>query len=93
MIAQIGKWHTDGVQGLAETAVKQFGGIDIWINNAGLSYPSSSDITGVDPKKLEEIVATNLLGSMWGSRAAISQMKGQSSGIYVQLCLVSNNFC
>ena len=72
--------RADQVDALASFAEESLGGIDIWVNNAGLSQSSKSDIADTDPSLLQGIVGTNLLGSMWGSRAAIRSMKGTSSG-------------
>ena len=72
--------HADQVDALASFAEQSLGGIDIWVNNAGLSQSSKSDIADTDPSMLQDIVGTNLLGSMWGSRAAIRSMKGTPSG-------------
>ena len=70
----------DDVESLALKATEVLGGIDIWVNNAGVSNTTPSDVTEIDSQKAQEVVATNLFGSLWGSRAAIAQMKTQSSG-------------
>ena len=70
----------DDVESLALKATEVLGGIDIWVNNAGVSNTTPSDVTEIDPQKAQEVVATNLFGSLWGSRAAIAQMKTQISG-------------
>ena len=82
--------HADQVDALASFAGESLGGIDIWVNNAGLSQSSKSDIADTDSSLLQDIVGTNLLGTMWGSRAAIRSMKGTPSGKWsTMLCDVN----
>ncbi|NTU54224.1 MAG: SDR family oxidoreductase [Chlorobiaceae bacterium] len=57
------------VEGLVDAAVRRFGAIDCFINNAGISDP----FTGVcqsDPELWGKVIDTNLKGTYYGSRAA-----------------------
>jgi NAD(P)-dependent dehydrogenase (short-subunit alcohol dehydrogenase family) len=57
------------VEGLVEAAVRRFGAIDCFINNAGISEP----FTGVcdsNPTLWGRVIDTNLKGTYHGSRAA-----------------------
>lgn len=57
------------VEGLVKAAVRRFGAIDCFINNAGISDP----FTGVcdsDPEIWGRVIDTNLKGTYHGSRAA-----------------------
>jgi len=67
---------------LADYAVSKFGYIDIWINNAGVATPSLELLGECSPEKLRTIVDTNLLGTLYGSKAAISIMKKRGGKIY-----------
>jgi NAD(P)-dependent dehydrogenase (short-subunit alcohol dehydrogenase family) len=67
------------VQGLWDFAVEKFGHVDIWINNAGLGQPQS-DIGGLDPALIENILATNCTGALYGCRIALAGMKAAGSG-------------
>jgi NAD(P)-dependent dehydrogenase (short-subunit alcohol dehydrogenase family) len=69
------------VEALARFAEEELGGIDIWVNNAGLSHSSRHDITQGDPTRISRIVECNLLGSIWGCRAAITSMKSNPTGL------------
>jgi NAD(P)-dependent dehydrogenase (short-subunit alcohol dehydrogenase family) len=67
------------VQALWDAAVDRWGEIDIWINNAGqgnLLMP----FWELEPEKMQEIVNTNILGTMYGSKVAIQGMLKQGHG-------------
>jgi NAD(P)-dependent dehydrogenase (short-subunit alcohol dehydrogenase family) len=69
----------DQVQALWDAAAKRFGGVDIWINNAGLSNPMHK-FWDQDPAAIQSLVNTNLVGVMYGSKVAIAGMLKQGSG-------------
>lgn len=74
----------DAALAVVQTAVDQWGKIDIVINNAGLNWPSLFDeITDTD---LEAVVNTHFMGSIWMCRAAWPHMKGQGYGRIVNVC-------
>jgi len=66
------------VQQLAEAATEKMGRIDIWVNNAGMIQKGKTSIDATDIEDIRRVVETNLLGTIYGSRAAISAMKAQS---------------
>lgn len=76
------------VQDLAETAVNKFGKIDIWINNAGLWIPHAP-IEKMDIKRVHDMVEVNLFGTLYGSKAALVQMKKQHSGTIINILSTS----
>lgn len=57
----------------ADTAVSALGGLDVWINNAGIS-PALSGPLGMSPEQWREIIDVNLTGSFLGARAAARVM-------------------
>ena len=67
------------VQSLWEAAQSEFGRIDIWINNAGLGNPQL-DFWKHPPEQLANVVQTNLLGTMYGSKVAITGLLAQTGG-------------
>jgi short-subunit dehydrogenase len=74
-----------GVQGdciaLIEAAVKQFGAMDVLVNNAGISmHAKFADIT--DTKVFEDLMRVNLMGAVWLTHAALPHLK-QSRGLIV----------
>ncbi|KAL3687359.1 hypothetical protein R1sor_013668 [Riccia sorocarpa] len=73
---------SEDVSKLAAFAVEQFGTVDIWINNAGVNkgFRPLIEFSG---EELEQIVSTNMLGSMICTREAIKLMKSQPKGGHV----------
>jgi NAD(P)-dependent dehydrogenase (short-subunit alcohol dehydrogenase family) len=69
----------DSVQALWDASRKRFGAIDIWINNAGVSH-RQADLAVLPPEDLRLVVETNLLGVLYGSRAAFRGMRERGSG-------------
>jgi NAD(P)-dependent dehydrogenase (short-subunit alcohol dehydrogenase family) len=54
-------------------------GLDVVVNNAGVAVAGAVDAT--PPADWEWIVGINLLGVVWGCRAAVPVMKRQGSGL------------
>ena len=66
------------VDRLVATAVKEFGRIDIMVNNAGVARNQEFlDITETD---FDEIIGINLKGAFFGVQAAARQMVAQGGG-------------
>lgn len=71
------------VEALAETAIREFGRIDVWINNAGVAtYGRFNDCP---MEEHEQVVRTNLLGTMHGSRAALEHFRRQGHGTIINV--------
>jgi NAD(P)-dependent dehydrogenase (short-subunit alcohol dehydrogenase family) len=60
-------------------AADKFGGVDIWINNAG-AITERRNIADLDPGDISRVVATNLTGTILASRAALRGMLAQGRG-------------
>ena len=66
------------VQALAERAVEAFGGIDTWINNAGVSvYGEFQQVPVADMRAVMEV---NYWGQVYGAKAALPYLKKQGRG-------------
>jgi glucose 1-dehydrogenase len=63
---------------LVATAVKEFGGIDIMVNNAGVAR--NQDFLNISEKDFDDIIAINLKGAFFGVQAAARQMIAQGGG-------------
>jgi NAD(P)-dependent dehydrogenase (short-subunit alcohol dehydrogenase family) len=74
----------DQVEALAETAVREFGRLDVWVNNAGLSAPYGPTAS-IPPEYINTVIQTNILGTYHGSLAALRRFTAQRSGKLINL--------
>lgn len=72
----------------AEQAEKHLGGIDIWVNNAGVWLPPTM-LEELDLVRVREMVEINLLGLIYSTREAVIRMKRQKSGTVVNIISTS----
>ncbi len=66
---------------LAEAAFEFGGGIDIWINNAGVM--AAGDFTDTPVEVHDQVIKINLMGYIHGAYAVIPFFKRQRSGILI----------
>ncbi len=76
------------VQALVQSAVTQFGRIDVGINNAGMSPPMKSFID-TDEADLDLSFAVNAKGVFFGMKHQIRQMLQQGGGIILNVASVA----
>jgi short-subunit dehydrogenase len=74
------------VKKLANTAVKRFGRIDIWINDAGVG--AFGHFHEVPLEDHDRVLDTNLRGTLYGSYEAIKQFRQQEYGTLINICSV-----
>lgn len=67
---------------LASYAKSKLGRIDVWINNAGYSG-SFQTFLDSSPEQLQQVVSTNMTGTLLCTRAALQVMQKQSSGGHI----------
>ena len=65
------------VQALWDGAAREFGGVDVWINNAGIA-PPLVPLWDLEPGLMESVVRTDLLGVVYGARVAMCGMAAQA---------------
>ncbi len=75
------------VAGLIDAAVRQFGRLDIMVNNAGLSYPGT--ILDGKTEEWREVLETNILALLIGCREAVRAMKETGGGHIVNVSSVA----
>jgi short-subunit dehydrogenase len=71
------------VQRLGERAIGEFGHIDVWVNNAGVATYGGFCKSPIEEH--EQVIRTNLLGCMYGSRVALDQFRRQGQGILIDV--------
>ena len=71
------------VEHLAEEAVRRFGRIDTWLNNAAVNEHAS--VVDMTIKELERIIQVNLMGQIYGVKAALGPMRRQRSGTIINM--------
>ncbi|KAL4451823.1 hypothetical protein ABPG75_007485 [Micractinium tetrahymenae] len=67
------------VEALMAAAQEKLGGIDVLVNNAGYSG-SFKSLVQLPPEQVEQVVRTNLLGSLLATRAGMRAMAVQPGG-------------
>ena len=67
------------VQNLWDKSAENFGKIDVWINNAGISNPYT-EFWKLKPETIKSVVDTNMTGAMFGSHVALNGFLAQNSG-------------
>ena len=67
------------VQKLWDEAIKQFGQVDIWINNAGISNAMAPAWT-LPQNDIERVIQTNIIGAINGCSVAVTNMLKQGHG-------------
>jgi NAD(P)-dependent dehydrogenase (short-subunit alcohol dehydrogenase family) len=72
------------VLNFAKDAAAALGGINIWINNAGVWMPPVA-IDAIDMENAKRLFSVNVFGTIHGMRAALSQMKPQKQGTIVNI--------
>jgi 3-oxoacyl-[acyl-carrier protein] reductase len=73
----------EGARQLVDRAAATFGGLDILINNAGISMIAPSD--QLDPGEWERAIHTNLCGPFYCAHAAAPHMFQRGGGVIVNI--------
>jgi short-subunit dehydrogenase len=73
----------EDVENLCATALETFGRIDVWINNAGVGAIGRFERVPLDVH--QQVIATNLYGTLYGSYVAYRQFLAQGSGVLINI--------
>jgi len=79
------------VEALIPAAVQTLGGLDVLVNNAGISGPTAP-VEEVDPDKWEAVMNINLNGTFNVTRLAIPHLKKSSAGSIIILSSLGGRF-
>jgi short-subunit dehydrogenase len=71
------------VANLARVAIATFGRIDVWINNAGVAALGTFE--RVPLAEHEQVIRTDLLGTLYGSHVAYRRFLEQRAGILINI--------
>ncbi len=69
------------VQALLQTALDARGGVDVWVNNAGLG--GTADLVDMTDEQWSRVLDVSLTGTMRCMRAALRHMTARGSGVIV----------
>lgn len=67
------------VQALWDQAAAELGGVDLWVNNAGVAYTMRT-IVETTPDEVAIMVSTNMLGTINGAQVAVRGMSATGGG-------------
>lgn len=68
---------------MIETAISEFGGLDVLVNNAGIQHVAPIEEFPIE--KWDQIIAINMSSAFHTMRAAIPNMKGKKSGRIINI--------
>ena len=71
------------VQGLIEFTVKQFGGVDILVNNAAVGFFAS--VADITPDQWRQVIDTNLTGVFYCCHEAVPHLKKRGGGYIINI--------
>lgn len=76
VVADVG--NADEVQSIADTAIKEFGGFDTWVNNAGVVVFAKLDKLPIEDHA--QVFKTNYWGVVHGSQTAVAHLRRKKHG-------------
>jgi len=72
-------------------AAREYGGVDVMINNAGIIVPGS--VRDLDPESFDEVHAVNARGTFFGTQAAVNDMiDREEPGAVINTASISSDF-
>jgi NAD(P)-dependent dehydrogenase (short-subunit alcohol dehydrogenase family) len=74
------------VQAVAETAERELGGLDTWVQAAAVSTYAPLETT--TPDEFRRIIEVNLIGQAFGALAALAVMKRRGGGTFISISSV-----
>ena len=66
---------------IVETAVRELGGLNILVNNAGFHYTrdDAGTLEGLEPQLVDRVLKTNIWATLWLTQAAVTHLAAGSS--------------
>ena len=69
------------VRALGTAVDEAFGGVDVWVNNAGVATYGA--VVDTDVEEIERVLQVNLLGPVYGTKVALELMRRDGTGVIV----------
>jgi NAD(P)-dependent dehydrogenase (short-subunit alcohol dehydrogenase family) len=79
------------IERMVPEAIKALGGLDVLVNNAGISGPTAP-VETVDPDKWEEVMTVDVVGTFNVTRLAIPYLKKSSAGCIITMSSLGGRF-
>lgn len=79
------------VEAFVQAAAETLGGIDVLVNNAGISGPTSS-VEQMEPDQWEAVIAVNLTGTFNVTRLSIPYLKKSDAGVIIIMSSLGGRF-
>ncbi|RPK35899.1 Levodione reductase [Streptomyces sp. ADI92-24] len=79
------------VEAFVRIAADTLGGIDVLVNNAGISGPTAS-VEEMDPDQWDAVLAVNLTGTFNVTRLSIPFLRQSGSGVIINMSSVGGRF-
>src|SRR3569832_154812 len=76
----------DDVQEIAKRAIKEFGKIDVWVNNAGVGAVGRFD--EIPLGEHDQLIQTNLMGVIYGASAALKHFRKRRHCVLINVASV-----
>jgi short-subunit dehydrogenase len=71
--------NPEDMERLGATAVEEFGSLDTWVNNAGVSF--FGRLTEVAIEDMRQLFEVNFWGTVYGTRAAVPRLRGNGGAL------------
>jgi NAD(P)-dependent dehydrogenase (short-subunit alcohol dehydrogenase family) len=79
------------IERMMAAAVPALGGLDVLVNNAGISGPTAS-VEELDPDQWEKVMQVDLTGTFNVTRLAIPHLKKSQAGVIINMSSVAGRF-
>ncbi|MBA3999470.1 SDR family oxidoreductase [Brevundimonas sp.] len=78
------------VDGVVQTALREFGGFDTWVNDAGVGI--YGDLMDIPIEEHERLFQTNYWGVVFGSKAAVQHFRTTGGGVVINIGSINSDF-
>jgi short-subunit dehydrogenase len=77
----------EDAESLMRQAIDVFGRVDVWINDAAVA--AYGDFEAVPIHCVEQVINTNVMGYIYGSRVAVGHFKRRKAGVLINVSSIS----